>query len=441
MTASNNIQLLVIGGGGREHALAWKLSLSPRVHKVFVAPGNAGTAHEPGLENIPLTSIPELIEFAKKERVAITIVGPETPLAAGIVDAFYAAGLKIFGPTQQAAQLETSKLFAKEFMRRHHIPTAEYASFTDPVLAHQYIDHSAIPLVIKADGLAAGKGVVVAQTREHAHAAVNAILVDKHLGSAGNEIVIEEFLQGTEVSFIVMTDGHNILPLATSQDHKRLNDAELGPNTGGMGAYSPAPFVSPDLHAKILREIIYPVIAGMSQDGTNYSGFLYAGLMVTPDNQAKVLEFNCRLGDPETQPIMLRLKSDLFELIDHAVHGTLNRIDTEWDRRTALGVVMAAHGYPDAPRKNDVIHGLSLLMSQQKDTHDFHIFHSGTSMGGLDNKEFVTAGGRVLCATALGENIKIAQQNAYKLIEDIHFKDCHVRLDIGYQAINHLKKH
>lgn len=440
MIASNNIQLLVIGSGGREHALAWKLSLSPHVHKVFVAPGNAGTAHEPGLENVPLTSIPDLIEFAKKEHVTITIVGPEIPLAEGIVDAFHAAGLRIFGPTQQAAQLETSKLFAKDFMRRHQIPTADYASFTDPVLAHQYIDHSAIPLVIKADGLAAGKGVVVAQTHEQAHTAVNAILVEGHLGTAGNEIIIEEFLQGTEVSFIVMTDGRSILPLATSQDHKRLNDGDLGPNTGGMGAYSPAPFVSPDLHARILRDIIYPVIAGMKQDEMNYTGFLYAGLMITPDNQAKVLEFNCRLGDPETQPIMLRLKSDLFELIDHAVNGALDSIDIEWDRRTALGVVMAAHGYPDNPRKDDTIHGLFELISQQKDTHDFHVFHSGTRMGGLEDKEFVTAGGRVLCATALGENIKIAQQNAYKLIENIHFKDYHIRRDIGYQAINHSKK-
>ncbi len=440
MTTSNNIQLLVIGGGGREHALAWKLSLSPRVHKVFVAPGNAGTAHEPGLENVPLTSIPDLIEFAKKEHIALTIVGPETPLAAGVVDAFQAAGLKIFGPTQQAAQLETSKLFAKEFMRRHQIPTADYASFTDPVLAHQHIDHSPIPLVIKADGLAAGKGVIVAQTREQAHAAVNAILVERHLGTAGNEIIIEEFLQGIEVSFIVMVDEHSALPLATSQDHKRLNDGESGPNTGGMGAYSPVPFVSPELHAKILRDIINPVIAGMKQDGRIYTGFLYAGLMITPDDQAKVLEFNCRLGDPETQPIMLRLKSDLFELIDHAVNGTLHSIDIEWDRRTALGVVMTAHGYPDNPRRNDIIRGLSALMSQQKDTQDFHIFHSGTIMGGLEDKEFMTAGGRVLCATALGENIRIAQQNAYKLLENIHFKDYHIRLDIGHQAINYFKK-
>jgi phosphoribosylamine--glycine ligase len=434
------MKLLVIGGGGREHALAWKLSLSPQVHKVFVAPGNAGTALERGLENVPITLIPELIEFAKKEQVAITIVGPETPLAAGIVDAFQAADLKIFGPTQQAAQLETSKIFAKEFMQRHHIPTATYASFTDPVLAHQYIDQSSTPLVIKADGLAAGKGVVVAQTIEQAHSAVNNILVKKSLGSAGSEIIIEEFLQGIEVSFIVMTDGQHVLPLATSQDHKRLCEGELGPNTGGMGAYSPTPFISPSLHAKIMRDIIYPVITGMKQEKISYSGFLYAGLMITAGNQAKVLEFNCRLGDPETQPIMLRLKSDLLPLIEHAVNGTLDKVNIEWDRRAALGVVMAAHGYPENPRKNDVIHGLSNLIVEQENNDGFHIFHSGTAMGGHDGKEFITTGGRVLCITALGESVKIAQQNAYKLIQYIHFDDHQIRLDIGYQCINYHQK-
>lgn len=434
------MKLLVIGSGGREHALAWKLSLSPRVHKVFVAPGNAGTAQERGLENISITSIPELIEFAKKEQIAITIVGPETPLAAGIVDAFQAAELKIFGPTQQAAQLETSKIFAKEFMRRHHIPTAAYATFTDPVLAHQYIDQTPLPLVVKADGLAAGKGVVVAQTNEQAHAAVNTILVKKNFGSAGSEIIIEEFLQGIEVSFIVMTDGLHILPLATSQDHKRLYDGETGPNTGGMGAYSPTPFISPSLHAKILRDIIYPVIGGMQQEGINYSGFLYAGLMITAENQAKVLEFNCRLGDPETQPIMLRLKSDLSTLIEHAVNGTLDKVDAEWDRRAALGVVMAAQGYPENPRKNDVIYGLSQLMNEQAYTDNFHVFHSGTIAGGEDGKEILTAGGRVLCITALGDSLKIAQQNVYKLIENIHFDEYQIRRDIGYQGINYQKK-
>lgn len=436
MSASNKIKLLVVGSGGREHALAWKLSLSPRVHKVFVAPGNAGTAQERGLENIPITSISELIEFAIKEQIAITIIGPEIPLAEGIVDAFQAANLKIFGPTQQAAQLETSKLFAKEFMRQYQIPTASYASFTDPVLAHQYIDQNSAPLVVKADGLAAGKGVVVAQTNEQAHVAVNDILVERNLGTAGSEIIIEEFLQGIEVSFIVITDGHHILPLATSQDHKRLYDGELGPNTGGMGAYSPAPFITPSLHAKILQDIIHPVIAGMKQEGINYSGFLYAGLMITSDNQVKVLEFNCRLGDPETQPIMLRLRSDLFEVIEHAVNGSLDKIDIEWDKRAALGVVMAAHGYPENPTRDDVIHGLPSLISQQENTDKFHIFHSGTTMGGADGKEFVTAGGRVLCVTALGESVKDAQHNAYNLIEKIQFKDYHVRLDIGHQAIH-----
>ncbi|MBP6354206.1 MAG: phosphoribosylamine--glycine ligase [Nitrosomonas sp.] len=434
------MKLLVIGGGGREHALAWKLSQSPRIHKVYVAPGNAGTAQEHGLENIPITAIPELVEFAKKEQISITVVGPEIPLAAGIVDAFQAADLKIFGPTQQAAQLETSKVFAKEFMQRHNIPTASYKSFTDPVLAHQYIDQSAIPLVIKADGLAAGKGVVVAQTNEQAHSAVNNILVEKNFGGAGSEIIIEEFLQGIEVSFIVMTDGQHILPLATSQDHKRLQDGELGPNTGGMGAYSPTPFISPSLHAKIMRDIITPVITGMKKEGINYRGFLYAGLMVTAENQAKVLEFNCRLGDPETQPIMLRLKSDLFTLIEHAIDGSLDKVDIEWDRRAALSVVMAAHGYPENPRKDDVIHGLSDLTLEQNHTDSFHIFHSGTMAGGKDGNEIVTAGGRVLCVTTLGESIKIAQQNAYQLINRIHFDDYQIRRDIGYQGINYQRK-
>ncbi|SDW46496.1 phosphoribosylamine--glycine ligase [Nitrosomonas oligotropha] len=431
------MKLLVIGGGGREHALAWKLSLSPRVHKVFVAPGNAGTALEPGLENISITAIPELIEFATKESIAITIVGPEIPLAAGIVDAFRAAGLKIFGPTRQAAQLETSKIFAKEFMQRHHIPTAAYARFTNPELAHAYIEQHPIPLVIKADGLAAGKGVVVAQSREEAHSAVSALLVEKHLGSAGQEIIIEEFLQGIEVSFIVMTDGNHILPLVTSQDHKRLNDGDLGPNTGGMGAYSPAPFVSPSLHAQIMRNIIDPVINGLKQDGIRYTGFLYAGLMITAGDQAKVLEFNCRLGDPETQPIMLRLKSDLLPLIEHAVNGTLDQADIEWDRRTALGVVMAAQGYPENPRKNDAIYGLQDLITEQENAGNFHIFHAGTSMGGKNGNEIVTAGGRVLCVTVLGDSVKMAHQAAYKLVENIRFDGAQVRHDIGHQGINY----
>ncbi|SEF69224.1 phosphoribosylamine--glycine ligase [Nitrosomonas ureae] len=434
------MKLLVIGGGGREHALAWKLSLSSRVRKVFVAPGNAGTALEPGLENVPITSIPELIEFARKEHIAITVVGPEVPLAAGIVDAFRASGLKIFGPTQQAAQLETSKIFAKEFMQRHQIPTASYMSFTDAESAHQYIDQQPTPLVVKADGLAAGKGVIVAQTHEEAHSAVDTILVKKNLGAAGCEIIIEEFLQGIEVSFIVMTDSLHILPIATSQDHKRLYDEELGPNTGGMGAYSPAPFISPDLHAQIMRNIIDPVISGLRQEGIRYTGFLYAGLMITADGVANVLEFNCRLGDPETQPIILRLKSDLLTLIEHATNETLDNADIEWDKRAALGVVMAAHGYPENPRKNDVIHGLHDLIDEQKNNGNFHIFHAATIVEGKDKKEIMTAGGRVLCATALGENVKTAQQNAYKLIEKIYFEGYQVRHDIGYQGINYQEK-
>lgn len=434
------MKLLVIGNGGREHALAWKLSLSPRVHKVFVAPGNAGTRLEQGLENLPITSFPELIEFAKKEQIALTIVGPEIPLAAGIVDEFRAAGLKIFGPTQQAAQLETSKTFAKDFMMRHHIPTAAYCSFNQPDLAHAYIDQHGAPLVIKADGLAAGKGVIIAATNEQAHAAVNALLVENNLGAAGNEIIIEEYIEGTEVSFIVITDGVHILPLATSQDHKRLLDGNLGPNTGGMGAYSPTPFVTPSLHAQIMRNIIDPVINGMSKEGVGYTGFLYAGLMITPENQVKVLEFNCRLGDPETQPILLRLRSDLVTLIEHAVNGTLDKAAIEWDRRTALGIVMAAAGYPENPRKNDAITGLRELITAQEQTDDFHIFQAGTALGGQSGDEIVTAGGRVLCVTALGENIKLAQQSAYKLIEKIHFDGSQARHDIGYQGINYQRK-
>lgn len=434
------MKLLVIGNGGREHALAWKLSLSPRVHKVFVAPGNAGTRLEQGLENLPITSFPELIEFVKKEQIALTIVGPEIPLAAGIVDEFRVAGLKIFGPTQQAAQLETSKTFAKDFMMRHHIPTAAYCSFNQPDLAHAYIDQHGAPLVIKADGLAAGKGVIIAATNEQAHAAVNALLVENNLGAAGNEIIIEEYIEGTEVSFIVITDGVHILPLATSQDHKRLLDGNLGPNTGGMGAYSPTPFVTPSLHAQIMRNIIDPVINGMSKEGVGYTGFLYAGLMITPENQVKVLEFNCRLGDPETQPILLRLRSDLVTLIEHAVNGTLDKAAIEWDRRTALGIVMAAAGYPENPRKNDVITGLRELITAQEQTDDFHIFQAGTALGGQSGDEIVTAGGRVLCVTALGENIKLAQQSAYKLIEKIHFDGSQARHDIGYQGINYQRK-
>ncbi len=434
------MNLLVIGGGGREHALAWKLIQSPRILKVFVAPGNAGTAQERGLENIPLTTIPDLIEFALKEHIAFTIVGPEAPLAEGIVDAFRAADLAIFGPTQQAAQLEISKTFAKEFMQRHRIPTAEYASFSDPELAHQYVNDNGAPIVIKANGLAAGKGVVVAPSVDIAHAAIDTLLVDKHLGGAGSEIIIEEFLEGIEISFIVMADGKNVLPLATSQDHKRLYNDDSGPNTGGMGAYSPTPFISPEIHAKIMREVINPVIHGMQQEDLNYTGFLYAGLMLTTDNQVKVLEFNCRMGDPETQPIMLRLKSDLSMLIEHALNGTLDKAETEWDRRTALGVVMAAYGYPEQPRTGDVIHGLPNRLVQQQ-TENIHVFHSGTAFGGKDGKEIITAGGRVLCVTALGDNTKLAQQHAYQLVNKISFNGSQIRDDIGYQGVRHQQKH
>ena len=359
------MKLLVIGGGGREHALAWKLLQSSRPIrplKIFIAPGNAGTSLEDGLENLPITAIPELVQFAKKESIAFTIVGPEAPLAAGIVDAFRAAGQKIFGPTRQAAQLETSKDFSKAFMGRHGIPTAAYATFNSPADAHHYVDQKGAPIVIKADGLAGGKGVVVAMTLAEAHAAVDAMLVENRMGDAGAQIVIEEFLEGEEASFIVMADGRHVLPLATSQDHKRLKDGDQGPNTGGMGAYSPAPVITPTLHARIMREVIHAAMNGMEKEGEYYTGFLYAGLMIAPDGGIKVLEFNCRMGDPETEVIMLRLKSDLVTLMEHAVNGTLDKVEAEWDRRTALGVVMVAHGYPDSPRKGDVIQGLSELL-------------------------------------------------------------------------------
>ena len=429
------MKVMIVGSGGREHALAWKLALSPRISKVYVAPGNAGTELEENLENLPITSIDDLISFAKTEKIAITIVGPEAPLADGIVNAFQAAELKIFGPTQQAAQLEVSKDFSKAFMQRHNIPTAEYATFTDPAKAHQHLDQKGAPIVIKADGLAAGKGVVIAMTLDEAHAAVDAMLVDKNMGSAGAKIVIEEFLQGEEVSFMVMADGHHALPLATSQDHKRLLEGDQGPNTGGMGAYSPIRLITPERHAKIMREIINPVICGMEQENTHYVGFLYAGLMITPNGEIKVLEFNCRMGDPETQPIMMRLKSDLLTHIEQALNGTLDKAETEWDRRVALGIIMAAQGYPGSPRKNDVIHGLDALKTLQKTDPDFYVFHSGTSIGGKDNKEIITAGGRVLCVTALGDNVKVAQQNAYKIAEQIQFDDAQMRSDIGYRGI------
>ena len=424
------MNILVIGSGGREHALAWRLAQSPRVTQVFVAPGNAGTAREKDLINVPITAIPLLIEFARYQQILLTVVGPEAPLAAGIVDAFRAQGLKIFGPTQAAAQLEASKDFAKTFMQQHGIPTARYQTFSDIVAAHAYIDANGAPIVIKADGLAAGKGVVVAQSVAEAHAAVDLMLQDNQLGDAGARVVIEEFLAGEEASFIVMCDGEHVLPLATSQDHKRIGDGDSGPNTGGMGAYSPAPVVTPEIYAKVLREVIAPVMVGMKQAGTPYTGFLYAGLMIDAMGNIKVLEFNCRLGDPETQPIMLRLKSDLVSLMEHAVNGTLDSTEAEWDRRAALGVVMAAANYPEAPRSDDVITGLP------QDGEDFHVFHAGTR---LQAAQVLTSGGRVLCVTALGENVKIAQRRAYEIADRIHFDGCQMRRDIGYRAIERKK--
>jgi phosphoribosylamine--glycine ligase len=421
------MNLLVIGSGGREHAIAWRLAQSPRIARVYVAPGNAGTAREDGLFNVPITAIPELIAFAKKEAVGLTVVGPEAPLAAGIVDAFRNAGLRIFGPTQRAAQLESSKDFAKTFMVEHRIPTALHRTFTDAHEAHAYIDAHGAPIVIKADGLAAGKGVVVAATAAEAHAAVDAMLVDSSMGSAGARVVIEECLEGEEASFIVMVDGRHVLPLASSQDHKRLLEGDRGPNTGGMGAYSPAPVLTPALHARAMREVIQPVVNGMEAAGEPYTGFLYAGLMISPQGQLKVLEFNCRLGDPETQPILLRLKSDLFALLEHAVNGQLDRVQAEWDRRVALGVVLAAPGYPDNPRKGDEITGLP------RNDADYHVFHAGTLLA--DNK-VVTNGGRVLCVTALGDTVRVAQRRAYEVAEQIQFAGKQMRRDIGHRAIS-----
>ncbi|CAN4267218.1 PurD Phosphoribosylamine-glycine ligase [Methylophilaceae bacterium] len=420
------MKILVIGGGGREHALAWKVAQNKAVSRIFVAPGNAGTALNPDMVNVPISSVPDLLKFAQDEGVYLTIVGPEAPLAAGVVDAFKAANLKIFGPTKLAAQLEGSKDFAKAFMLRHGIPTAAYATFTDAKLAHDYVNEQGAPIVIKADGLAAGKGVVVAMTASEAHDAIDAMLSDNKLGSAGARVVIEEFLTGEEASFIVMVDGKNILPLATSQDHKRLQDGDQGPNTGGMGAYSPAPVVTPQIHAKVMREIIRPTVDGMAQEGHPYTGFLYAGLMISPDGNVKTLEFNCRMGDPETQPIMLRMKSDLVALAEHAVNGTLDQAEVDWDRRTALGVVMASANYPDTPKLGDEITGLP------SDLNDAHVFHAGTALQG---EQVVTSGGRVLCVTALGETVKFAQQQAYQIVDGIQFKGAQYRTDIGYRAI------
>jgi phosphoribosylamine---glycine ligase len=425
------MKLLVIGSGGREHALAWKLASSPRISRVLVAPGNAGTAREDGLGNVAATSIPELIEVARNEGVAFTVVGPEAPLADGIVDAFREEGLRIFGPVQAAARLESSKEFAKSFMQRHGIPTAAYAAFSEAAPAHAYIDQRGAPIVIKADGLAAGKGVVVALDAREAHAAVDDMLTAKKLGIAGGRVVIEEYLEGEEASFIVLADGRRALPLATSQDHKRLLDGDRGPNTGGMGAYSPAPMVTPAVHARVMREVIQPALVGMVKDGTPYTGFLYAGLMIGRDGLIKVLEFNCRLGDPETQPILLRLKSDLVTLIEHALSATLDRVEAEWDTRIALGVVLAAHGYPDAPRKGDAIHGLAAPED------DWHVFHAGTALNG---KEVITNGGRVLCVTALGSSVRTAQRRAYEIAGRIRFEGMQFRRDVGSRALDRGRK-
>lgn len=420
------MKILVVGSGGREHALAWRLAQTANVQKVYVAPGNAGTALENKVENIALSAIPDLIAFVQHEKIHLTVVGPEAPLADGIVDAFREAGLKIFGPSKAAAQLESSKDFAKSFMTRHQISTAGYETFSSVADACAYVKKTGVPIVIKADGLAAGKGVVVAKTVQEAYQAITMMLSGNKLGDVGARVVIEEFLEGEEASFIVMVDGRHVLPLATSQDHKRLLDGDQGPNTGGMGAYSPAPAVTPELHARVLREIIAPVVQGMEKEGTPYTGFLYAGLMIDAQGNVRVLEFNCRMGDPETQPIMMRLKSDLFVLLEHAINGTLDRVETEWDSRAALGVVMAAANYPDAPRKGDVIAGLPNAMD------DVHVFHAGTSM---QDGKIVTNGGRVLCVTALGDDVNTAQRRAYEVARGIRFEGCQMRSDIGNRAI------
>ena len=423
------MKILVVGSGGREHALAWKLAQSEKIQVVMVAPGNGGTALDGRLKNIFITDPVQLADYVQQEHIALTVVGPEAPLAAGIVDIFRERGLKIFGPTKKAAQLESSKDFAKAFMKRHGIPTAAYQSFSDAKAAHDYIDQQGAPIVIKADGLAAGKGVVVAMTLKEAHDAVDMMLSDNHFGDAGARVVIEEFLEGEEASFIVMVDGKNILPLATSQDHKRLMDNDEGPNTGGMGAYSPAPIVTPQLHARVMREIILPTVQGMAKDGIPYTGFLYAGLMIDAEGNPKTLEFNCRMGDPETQPIMVRLKTDLVKVMEHAVVGTLDQIELQWDRRTALGVVMAAANYPESPRKGDVIKGIPA------ETDDSVTFHAGSV---LENDQLKTAGGRVLCVVGLGGTVRVAHKAAYEALDKIHFDGMQFRRDIGWRAMRRL---
>ncbi|MDC8784329.1 phosphoribosylamine--glycine ligase [Roseateles koreensis] len=424
------MKVLVLGNGGREHALAWKLAQADRVSQVFVAPGNGGTARDPRLKNVPITDVKALADFAAENKIGLTVVGPEAFLAAGVVDEFRARGLRIFGPTKAAAQLESSKAFAKAFMKRHAIPTADYEVFSDVAAAHAYVEAQGAPIVIKADGLAAGKGVVVAMTLAEAHEAIDWILADNKLGVVHNEggarVVIEQFLQGEEASFIVLCDGKNVVSLATSQDHKRLKDGDEGPNTGGMGAYSPAPVVTPNVHAKAMHEIIMPTIQGMARDGIPFTGFLYAGLMIDAQGQPRTVEFNTRMGDPETQPIMMRLKSDLLEVLLHATDGTLDQVELQWDRRVALGVVLAAEGYPLAPRKGDAITGLPT------DAEDVMVFHAGTAKAA---DQLLSSGGRVLCVTALGESVRTAQQLAYDTVVKIQFDGKQYRQDIGHRAV------
>jgi phosphoribosylamine---glycine ligase len=432
------MKILVVGSGGREHAMAWRIAQSPRVQMVYVAPGNGGTATEPNIQNLPITKIDTLIAFVEREGIALTVVGPEGPLSEGIVDQFRAKGLKIFGPTKAAARLESSKDYAKAFMAKHKIPTAKYQSFSDVEKAHAYIEEQGAPIVVKADGLAAGKGVVVALTKEQAHAAVDDMLKDNRFGAAGALVVIEEFLEGEEASFIVMVDGRHALALASSQDHKRLKDEDQGPNTGGMGAYSPAPCVTPSIHAKVLREIIQPTIAGLAREGIQYTGFLYAGIMIDAKGKVKTLEFNCRLGDPETQPIMARMKSDFVGLLEKGIAGKLENTEIEWDRRTALSVVMAAGGYPEAPQSGDVIAGLGdkgaamSIEGKNGEPIEALVFHAGTV---LENDEVKTSGGRVLGVTGLGDSVRMAQQNAYTAVNRIQFSGMQYRSDIGYRAI------
>ncbi|GKV92506.1 phosphoribosylamine--glycine ligase [Pectobacterium carotovorum] len=423
------MNILVIGNGGREHALAWKASQSPLAKRVYVAPGNAGTALEPALTNVDIaaTDIPALVAFAQENHIGLTIVGPETPLVIGVVDAFQSAGLKIFGPTQGAAQLEGSKAFTKDFLARHNIPTAEYQNFTEVEPALAYVRSKGAPIVIKADGLAAGKGVIVAMTLQEAENAIQDMLAGNAFGDAGHRIVVEEFLDGEEASFIVMVDGKNVLPMATSQDHKRVGDKDTGPNTGGMGAYSPAPVVTDEIHQRVMDQVIWPTVNGMAAEGNTYVGFLYAGLMISADGQPKVIEFNCRFGDPETQPIMLRLRSDLVELCLAACDGTLDQKDSVWDERPSLGVVLAAGGYPADYNTGDVISGLP-----QQDAEDGKVFHAGTKLNGID---VVTNGGRVLCVTALGNTVAEAQQRAYEIAAGIQWQGVFCRKDIGYRAI------